>query len=102
MLSSHFPSIVLQITSVSWRGALHMAAALIFMSDALVFAAAAQGIPLDCLALVAKGTFIPWSRFPYPGHCVNCKLRHNQSFCEGGIFACLRVYPRSSSELAHI
>lgn len=56
-----------------------MAGAVAFMSDALVFEAATQGVPLDCVALVAKGTFIPGSRFPCPRHRVDCKLRLNHS-----------------------
>ena len=74
------------------------------MSSALVFVAAALGIPLDHLALVARGACIPGShatvaigemvhdRLPPPGHCTGSALRHDPfppwSFCEGGLFAC--------------
>ena len=33
----------------------------VLMSGALVFTAAAEGIPLDCLALMAKGACVPQS-----------------------------------------
>lgn len=58
-----------------------MSGALVFTSVALVFAAAAQGIPLDCLTVAAKGSSIPGScgtvtigemvlgRAFHPGHC---------------------------------
>ena len=48
---------MLQSTSVSWREALHASVALVFMT-ALVLMTATQGIPPDCLALVAMGACI--------------------------------------------
>ena len=57
-LSSCSPSAALQRAGVSWKEALHLATALVFVSGAPVFAVAAQGMPLDCLALVDRGTCI--------------------------------------------
>lgn len=57
----------------------------------LVFAANVQGIPLDHLALVAKGPCIPGShgtvaieetvlgRLPFPEHCSNSRLRQTDT-----------------------
>lgn len=69
-----------------------MTGPLVFMSDTVVFAAAAaQGTPLDSLMLLAKGSCIPAShrivvirktvlvRFPCPGHYVDSKLRYNHN-----------------------
>ena len=92
---------MIQSTHVSWRGALHASGALVFISGALVFAASAQGIPLDHLSLVAEGTFVPGShrtveiiemvfgKLLPPRHFTDSGPRHTlQSFCERGLFAC--------------
>lgn len=71
--------------------------ALFFMPGTSVFAAAAQRIPLDCLALVRRRAYLPGfqrtieireiilGRIPSPGHCTESRMRH-KSFCEGGLF----------------
>lgn len=59
------------------------------MSGTLVFAAATQRIPLDCLALVAREACVPGShetvtivetvlsRLPHPGHRTDTRLKHS-------------------------
>lgn len=71
--------------------------------------AATQRMPLNHLALVARGACIPGShgsvaieeivleRLSSPGHFADRRLRHNaQYFCEGGLFACLGASARGS------
>lgn len=74
----------------SWEGgrALHRASVLVFTSGAMVFAATAQGTPLDYQALVASEACISGSygitaigkmavgRLPPPGHCTDSRTRH--------------------------
>jgi len=47
-------------------GALHVSGALVFISIALFSAAAHPGMPLDHLALVGRGAFIPGSHRTLP------------------------------------
>lgn len=60
---------------MSWRGALHVAGALVFTSGSPGFATTMYRTQLDCLALVTRGAYIPGShrtvvlgRLPPPGH----------------------------------
>ena len=85
MLSSHSPFAALQSTSVSWRGDLHMVSALVFISGAPVFAAALQRMPLDHLALVARGA---------------CKLGFHRTIPTGEMVLG-RLLPWTDSRLGH-
>lgn len=82
MLSSCSPSATLLNASVPPGGAFHS-------SGSLVFAATAQGMPLNQLALVAGGACIPGSfqsnvavgrtvlgQVPPPRHCTDSRLGH--------------------------
>ena len=40
---------------------LHMSGALVFMSGALMLVAVTEGMPLECLAVVASGACVPKS-----------------------------------------
>lgn len=63
----------------------------IFTSGALVFMAAAQGTPIDPLALVLRDTCIPEThrtrtigetildRLQPPGHCTDSRMKHNSN-----------------------
>ena len=47
---------------ISLRGnVLHMSGALVFMSGALMLVAVTEGMPLECLAVVASGACVPKS-----------------------------------------
>lgn len=71
-----------------------MSGAWVFMSGTLLFVAAVQGIPLDHLALEARGACVPDShgtvsiketihgRLPPPGHFKDSRLKHNPSISE--------------------
>ena len=62
MLSSHALSLcTLQRPNTSWREVCACSGAPVFTSGILAFAAAAEGILLDHLALVASETCIPGS-----------------------------------------
>lgn len=64
---------------------------LFFMCGIPVFAAAAQVIPLDWLALVTRGVYLPGFqrsieiretvllRLPPPWHCTESRMRHTPS-----------------------
>ena len=78
---------------------LHITGALVFTSGVPVFAAATQGMPLDCLALVPRRAcvFAPHrivtfgetvlGRLPPSGDYTDRSLK--QPFCERHLFACL-------------
>lgn len=72
-LSSPSPSVMLQSASISKRGAVIHVWYPNFYSWYLVFVAAAQGIPPDCLALEARGGLCP--RVPQ-----DCNNRRNSSW----------------------
>lgn len=47
---------------ISLRGnVLHMSGALVFMSGALMLVAVTEGMPLECLAVMASGACVPES-----------------------------------------
>ena len=68
-----------------------MSGAPVFISGALVYVAAAQEIPLKCLALVARGACVPGShgtvaigetvprRLPSLGYCTHSRLKQTPS-----------------------
>lgn len=72
-----------------------------FLSRALISTAAAQGMPLDHLALVARKACVSRShqtitigervlgRLPSPGNCTHSRLKHTLSFWGRSLFACL-------------
>ena len=83
------PSATLQSANVSWREALYMSGALVFISGASVFAAAAQGRALDYLVARAGIGETVLGRLQPPGHSMDGRLSHTSwFFCEGGLFAC--------------
>lgn len=61
-----------------------MSDALVFISATIVFVVATQRIPLDCLALMARGPIYRTvingdtilGRSPDSGHCTNRRLKH--------------------------
>lgn len=80
-----------------------------------VFGAAAQGIPLACLALVARGASIPESQGtititeivlgqpPPPGHCADSRLKHTPRLSvKEACFLVLELQPEGqASDSAH-
>lgn len=109
MLSFCSPSAVLQSTSISRRGVLTH----IWYPN---FVAAAQGIPLDLLALVARGACVPWShrnitieetvlgRLPSPGLCTDSRLKHTPGLSmKEAYLLILELWPQGqASDLAHM
>lgn len=87
---------------VSPRGKiLYMSGAPVFISGAMVYVAAAQEIPLNCLALVARGSLCSWVtrdchnwrdsswKATIPGVLHTQQTETNpQSFLERGLFVC--------------
>lgn len=57
-LTSGSPSAILQSASVSWREALHISGTLVLTSASTLILSAALGMPLDCLALIAREAYI--------------------------------------------
>lgn len=93
VLSLHPRCATLQSASVFWGGTLHSSSALVFLS-------ATHSVPLDPLALVAGGAYMPESQgtvairemvlggLTSTGHCTDNRLKYTpQSFCKGGLFA---------------
>lgn len=88
----------------------------VFISGALVFMATAQGIPLDHLALVARGSCVPDSHWmvtigeavlgwlPPPEDCTDGRLKHTPSlFGKEAYLLVLELLPyEQTSGLAHI
>ena len=95
---------------------LHIPGALVFTSSPLVFAAAALGMPLDCLALVARWACVPGShktvtireivvgRLTPPKHCTDRRLKRILSFfVKEGYLLVPELLPEwQASGLAHI
>lgn len=85
-----------------------MSGAPVSTSGDLVFAAAAPGTPLDCLALEASGGGAQiygshgnvtirktvFGRLHLLGHCTDSRLKHAQPFQERGLCARLRAQAR--------
>lgn len=88
----------------------------VFASGALVFAADAQGISLDCLTLVGAGDDVPRShrivtiregvlgRLPSPGHCTDSGLKHSPSLSvKEAYLLVLELWPQGqASGMKHV
>lgn len=79
-----------------------MAGALDFTSGVLFFAAATEGMPLDCLGLEAREAYVPGShgtkkigekvlgRLQLPGHCTGSRLKYISNFSERKAYSLLQ------------